>query len=352
MTKFKDDTSVYDITPINPDREKMALIAYHAPCKSTDGFTSAWVTYNALLKKGMNADLLPMEYTKESEAELLYQLKEQEMNYDYTHLYIVDFSLPVSYLEMLESVFLDLKVVVLDHHKTAFEKYGPDDMIVAPYSQLRTEIHGTEIILANNKCGASLCWSHFYPNVRYPRLIQFVEDYDLWKFKLGDETKWINKYLVGRAQTIEVWDSIDADLSSEVGYKHILHLGYAAQQSHDWDVKEIASHAVPIKIDGYQGLVVLCPQEFVDDVGVILAKQSGTFGALYQVDVANNKIKIGLRSNGDFDVSSMAKAYGGGGHKNAAGFYSTIFPDVEVMEIGEEDAKIGIPVNVKEPSDE
>jgi nanoRNase/pAp phosphatase (c-di-AMP/oligoRNAs hydrolase) len=27
-----------------------------------------------------------------------------------------------------------------------------------------------------------------------------------------------------------------------------------------------------------------------------------------------------LRSNGDYDVSAIAKAFGGGGHKNAAGF--------------------------------
>jgi uncharacterized protein len=34
----------------------------------------------------------------------------------------------------------------------------------------------------------------------------------------------------------------------------------------------------------------------------------------------------GLGSMGDFDVSEIAKAYGGGGHKNAAGFQS--FPQV------------------------
>jgi nanoRNase/pAp phosphatase (c-di-AMP/oligoRNAs hydrolase) len=33
-----------------------------------------------------------------------------------------------------------------------------------------------------------------------------------------------------------------------------------------------------------------------------------------------NKWSISLRSVGDFDVSEIAKARGGGGHKNAAGF--------------------------------
>jgi nanoRNase/pAp phosphatase (c-di-AMP/oligoRNAs hydrolase) len=30
--------------------------------------------------------------------------------------------------------------------------------------------------------------------------------------------------------------------------------------------------------------------------------------------------KCSLRSNGDYDVSAIAKAFGGGGHRNAAGF--------------------------------
>ena len=36
----------------------------------------------------------------------------------------------------------------------------------------------------------------------------------------------------------------------------------------------------------------------------------------------SGKYKYSLRSKGDFDVSIIAKAFGGGGHKNAAGFES------------------------------
>jgi nanoRNase/pAp phosphatase (c-di-AMP/oligoRNAs hydrolase) len=32
------------------------------------------------------------------------------------------------------------------------------------------------------------------------------------------------------------------------------------------------------------------------------------------------KAQCSLRSNGDYDVSAIAKVFGGGGHKNAAGF--------------------------------
>lgn len=36
--------------------------------------------------------------------------------------------------------------------------------------------------------------------------------------------------------------------------------------------------------------------------------------------------QVSLRSVGDFDVSTIAKQYGGGGHKNAAGFRCKVLP--------------------------
>lgn len=37
-------------------------------------------------------------------------------------------------------------------------------------------------------------------------------------------------------------------------------------------------------------------------------------------EVESGKFQYSLRSRGDFDVSAIAKKFGGGGHKNAAGF--------------------------------
>jgi nanoRNase/pAp phosphatase (c-di-AMP/oligoRNAs hydrolase) len=42
------------------------------------------------------------------------------------------------------------------------------------------------------------------------------------------------------------------------------------------------------------------------------------FGGTYY-DTATHR-EFSLRSLGDFDVSEIAKEFGGGGHKNAAGF--------------------------------
>ena len=62
------------------------------------------------------------------------------------------------------------------------------------------------------------------------------------------------------------------------------------------------------------------PYSFASEVAGEIAGQDGTeFGACY-FEVEQNRFQYSLRSRGDFDVSEIAKKFGGGGHKNAAGF--------------------------------
>jgi nanoRNase/pAp phosphatase (c-di-AMP/oligoRNAs hydrolase) len=57
-------------------------------------------------------------------------------------------------------------------------------------------------------------------------------------------------------------------------------------------------------------------------LGNKLALDSGTFGCAISYDGENNEFCYSLRSIGDYDVSIIAKYFGGGGHKNASGFKS------------------------------
>lgn len=57
----------------------------------------------------------------------------------------------------------------------------------------------------------------------------------------------------------------------------------------------------------------------MSEVGHELANQSGSYGLVWYLG-SDNMAKVSLRSNGDYDVSAIAKQFGGGGHKNAAGF--------------------------------
>ena len=71
------------------------------------------------------------------------------------------------------------------------------------------------------------------------------------------------------------------------------------------------------------GLAANAPAVLASDLGHELANKSGTFGLVWSM-AGDGQIHCSLRSNGDYDVSAIAKAFGGGGHRNAAGFSTDI----------------------------
>ena len=291
------------------------LIGYHANC--IDGFTAAWVTYNALTKMGDTCKLIALEYNKESEDALLTILVARR----YEDLYIVDFSLSLDFLEELQKEFPSTHVTILDHHKTAFEKYVPEvaaDLSVT--SNVQCSLKGADIILDNNQSGASLCWKYFNPKEKPPTLVKYVKDYDLWRFQYGENTKFVNMYLRTLDKTIAAWNLTTEQCENDIEY--VYNLGRHLQKKHNATVIEIAQHCNEITIAGKKGLAVECRRAYTSDVGHALATQSGTFGAMFTVDVKTNIVTWSLRSNGDYDVSAIAKQFGGGGHRNAAGFES------------------------------
>lgn len=70
---------------------------------------------------------------------------------------------------------------------------------------------------------------------------------------------------------------------------------------------------------------------FIDLAGTVVGAwtvirrlpNSGTYGLLWYIN-KEGKCLCSLRSNGDYDVSAIAKSFGGGGHKNASGFETDI----------------------------
>jgi oligoribonuclease NrnB/cAMP/cGMP phosphodiesterase (DHH superfamily) len=290
------------------------LIAYHENC--IDGFTSAWVAARAREKKGERITLLPMGYNKESVENLFIELRHRA----YDQLLVVDYSLDLQVLERLHMT-TSLRVRILDHHKTAFEKYCPD-MTVTSTSEWRGKVHDAHVILDNAESGASLCWRYFN-NSDLPVLISYVKDYDLWTFKYGEDTKYINKYIRSLYMNLDVWDDLAIMLSTLDGRDEALAEGARLQGIHMDRVHALAEGAVPITLLDRDGLTVECPVEYTSDVGHALATKCGTYGAMFFQDEDSGKTKWSLRSNPPYDVSVIARSFGGGGHLTAAGFEVT-----------------------------
>jgi len=321
--------SVLHIEPTPERAAPTVLIAYHAHC--IDGFTAAWIAARALAEQGKTHALIAMNYDEESIDRLSVALASTP---SYTELFILDYSLPVETLKEY-SIYADrLSIVLLDHHKTAFERYAPDSILpITAESKWRGEVHGALILLYNNHSGAGIAWNYFHGvGTKAPTLVSFVEDYDLWRFAYGEDTKKVNKVLAHADKVFAIWDILADRMADSLGMTEILQDGAYMLAQHKKQVQEIVSNAIPVVLDSWQGLTVECSRDYTSSVGHELAKLSTTFGLMYSIDPIVNKIVWSLRSDGDFDVSDIAKKHGGGGHKNAAGFETKLFPETPETE--------------------
>lgn len=304
------------------------LVIYHANC--ADGFGAAFAAW---LKLGDEALYVPFKYGEETVPDS----KGRDV-------YILDFSFP---RDVMDLIFEDAKRVVwLDHHKTAFEMWCGAIPPKGSYVYMDENDQTKHINLDNDKSGAMLAWKYFHPDTEVPMLVKHIDDYDRWQFKI-DGTKEFNKALWSYAPwTFAQWKAILALTNHQYAQDEFnLGIGFnkegaAILRAHDQNVQSVVKGAArkcrisfPVQLnpgitgDGLAdaewfdiGLAANCPPHLTSDVGHELATQSGTFGLCWTLNQTKLAANCSLRSNGDYDVSAIAKAFGGGGHKNAAGF--------------------------------
>ena len=297
------------------------LVVYHGD-KCTDGFTSAWLATVAAKRAGYKEpELYPLTY-KEGQEEALNQhvVNMFVIQEYYDVIYLLDISLSLEALKALTKV-TKAKIIMLDHHKTAFDRYVPD---VARTKNERASISlhdgRVDIALNNGMSGAGMTHMYFFPDTNAPLLVQHVQDRDIWTFELK-HTRAVDQFLKTQEQTIENWTNINARMYHATGYEDIVKKGQQLLDKHEARVAEIAKQAEWVIIGSKTGLMVRCGHEYASDVGHVLCRISNTFGLTYfAIAEGSGMLQVSLRSRGAYDVEAMAKRLGGGGHKNAAGF--------------------------------
>ena len=272
--------------PMKPD-----LCIYHGG-ECLDGFAAAWVVWR---KFGADVQFYPGIYGKPAP--------------DVTGLNvaIVDFSYKRP--EMIALCKNAQRVLVLDHHKTAqAELNGVED-----------ECLNTKIVFDMNHCGSVLAWRHFFPDERMPLFLSYIQDRDLWLKEMPGIEEFTSA-LRSYPMDFGVWNEIitaSMRADRERRPEPLISEGVAIQRYFRTLVESTKNHAHPREIAGYMVPVVNASLFLASEVCGELAE--GNFFAAMYAETATDTI-WSLRSRGDFDVSEVAKKYGGGGHKNAAGF--------------------------------
>jgi len=277
-----------------------AIVVYHANC--IDGFGSAWA-FHKLAEKDYPGGVkyMPFAYGQAADALTDYPLAAT------TDLFILDFSFSRNIIETLALSYAS--ITVLDHHKTAAEQLQNWHHL---YSNL-------EIVFDMGRSGAGITWDYMsgQHNARRPPLIDYIEDRDIWIWNLPHSAE-INSIIGFTQKTFPAYTAMNTALESDFE-SCVDRGGLLLEQNKRHCVAIISSTRREITINGIRGLCCNCNGQFASAIGNVLAKESGTFGATYFTDL-NGDTKFSLRSIGDFDVSRMAQEFGGGGHKNAAGF--------------------------------
>jgi oligoribonuclease NrnB/cAMP/cGMP phosphodiesterase (DHH superfamily) len=297
------------------------LVLYHADC--ADGFGAAFAAW---LKLGDGAEYVPVQHGDILEPAV----------YTGREVYVLDFSYP---RETMDGLFeMAKRVVWLDHHASSFKMWCPENTSLGRFSEsIGTEYreHGY-IVLDNNKSGALLSWEFFHPDTEPPLLIRHIDDRDRWVFAIPGSREIHAALAIYKPWTFEDWRAryFDVLVKEDAGY--LYREGAAILRAHDQNVQDTAKQARKCDLSdplgeaidewnfpGPHGLAVNCPPFMASDVGHELAVQSGTFGLCWFQD-KDGRVRCSLRSNAPYDVEVIAKALGGGGHAQAAGFETTM----------------------------
>lgn len=289
------------------------VMLYHANC--ADGFGAAWAAW---MRWGDTVQYLPVSYGQEP-PEVAGK-----------HALIGDFSFKRDTLrEMGKSA---KSVIVLDHHKTAEadlaewvvddvagDFWAGDDPLKTVYQHDERIGEPVAALFDMERSGARIVWE-FCHDTPAPRLIELIEDRDLWRFRFED-TKPFGLWLRSEPFDFERWEIISQELDDGNDSHRLLSEARAMQRFFDQKVAEIAGLARTGPLGGYTVPLCNCPPMFASEVGHKLLDDypDAPFAVCYS-DQGKSR-GYSLRSRDDrADVSQIAKKFGGGGHRNAAGF--------------------------------
>lgn len=292
------------------DTWKPDLCIYHGNC--VDGFGAAW----AIWRKWPDCEFVAGFYGKPLP------------DVSGRNVLFVDFSAAIEWI--WENSFKSRSMVIIDHHKTAQDALGRlppfdgtmrglDEAFKISWTQNAPEIAAW---FDMEQSGAAMAWQFATQDDRkdhsLPDIISLVEDRDLWRFAYGDQTRQFSAALRTYPMSFDAWDDIASNT------KRLIDEGKIILRAHRSNIQKIMGEAYIEEVGGYNVPVVNAPYHYASDTAheLLSAYPDAPFAACW-FRRSDGQIQWSLRSDNDrVDVSAVAKAMGGGGHRNAAGFQS------------------------------
>lgn len=298
------------------------LVLYHAGCIDGAGAAlAAWMKFRE------NAEYRAVNYgVTIPDTELLDR-----------EVYVLDFSFKKD--ECLRMASICKTLTIIDHHKSAMaDLRGIFNMPASENVEIfDAGARNLYVNLDMNHSGAVLAWRYFfYPDIDTPQLLLYIEDRDLWRWKLP-HSKQINAALASYMGDPVVntsflrLETISREWGSQLEQQLVTE-GEAILRSQNELVARMASSAEGFdwtshgNVHRTHAANASCLQSELGDHLLHPPPEASPerpceVAAIYYWSGPADAYRVSLRSRPDGpDVAEIAKRYGGGGHRNAAGF--------------------------------
>jgi hypothetical protein len=269
---------------------------YHAGCP--DGFGAAWAAWQAwgedalYVARGHDDAISPRDYAGDL-------------------VLFADIAPPPhAWQELAEQAE---RLVVLDHHVSARDRYLADPALAAGI-----EANGHHVRFDLGHSGAALAWQHLHPERPLPGLLAYIQDQDLWRWQLPSSRE-VNATISSYHRSFEIWGRLAA-----TPLEQLVTEGQPILRAARMEVDRALASAHPVRVAGLE-LEAVNARTQRAEIGHELAERRafGTpSGVVYRV--TGERVDVSIYSVGDFDVATIAAKLGGGGHRNAAGFSLTL----------------------------
>ena len=284
------------------------VVIFHRNC--SDGTCGYWVARKYLQEKNHLFHAIAMHAGE--------NLTIPNSTIENKRILYIDVCPSFEFLQELSKVAKD--IMILDHHTSTF---------ITMESMKNSDMMNVKYELDIKLSGCQLAWNHFYPDLLRPWFLEYISDRDLWKFELGN-SKEINEALhYKNLINVESMDMIICYTMDEI--QTLVDLGKI--------ILDITNKTIHYALrECVEGIFLVDEKIYNVWFGTIGRNLRSEFGnQMIQKRMMNGNLpdfsvvysyqpKLGLwfislrGSENCPDLSIIAKHFGGGGHKKAAGF--------------------------------
>lgn len=217
---------------------------------------------------------------------------------------LVDYSLP---LEGMQRLADGRKLVWIDHHKTSLARLG----------EAMNEVPGERSL---EEAACVLTWRTFFAEDPIPQAVSLIGDRDIWRMA-HPETRAFSEGLFQEEinpATDRLWKPL---LDGDAGFvRQLIERGQVLYKARLKSIEDIVSrYGFETMFDGHRTLAV--NHRGNGDMGEYIRQVGYELAYCYVEVVRDQRLQTMVTLYSDqIDVSEIARKFGGGGHRGAAGF--------------------------------